>query len=341
MLTMKTNLSYRSARLLTVFLFVTLAAAMLAAPPDFTPDELKALRAEATLMFEPLPDRMPGSENDTEARIALGKKLYFDTILSENRSQSCNTCHRLDENRAGVDNEPTSKGAFDKRGDRNSPTTLNAGFHLAQFWDGRAADLKEQAKGPVLNPVEMAMPAETVVVERLRADADYPALFAQAFPEATEPVNYDNMAEAIAAFERTLITRDRFDDYLKGDDHALSSLEKRGLRTVLDMGCTSCHNGPALGANSYHKSGLVNPYEFARDLGRYTVSNEEDDKFKFKVPTWRNVALTHPYFHDGKVPTLEEAIQRMGHMQVGLELTPEQISQVVAFLKSLSDKERG
>ncbi len=330
----------RNARPLIGLLGLTLTVIVLTAQPAFTPEELTTLRADATLMFKPLPDRMPGSDNDTPARIALGKKLYFDSILSQNKSQSCNTCHRLDENRAGVDNAPTSEGAFNKRGDRNSPTTLNAGFHFAQFWDGRAADLKEQAKGPVLNPVEMAMPTEALVTSRLQADPEYPRLFAKAFPDSTEHVTYDHMAEAIASFERTLITHDRFDDYLKGDDHALSDQEKHGLRAVLDLGCTACHNGQALGGNSYQKSGLVNPYEFAHDPGRESISKDADDKYKFKVPAWRNVALTYPYFHDGRIPTLEEAVQRMGHMQVGLELTAEQRAQIVAFLKSTTDKSR-
>jgi len=198
-----------------------------------------ALRANALKMIGVLPDKMPGAEKDSPILVDLGKKLYFEKALSKNGSQSCNSCHAVDGGRAGVDNEPTSPGAFGKRGDRNSPTTLNAGFHLAQFWDGRAPNLKEQAKGPILNPIEMAMPAEPVVIERLKADKDYPRLFAAAFAGESDPVNYENLARAIAAFERTLITRDRFDDFLQGQHGVLTSSELKGLVTFLTTGCTA------------------------------------------------------------------------------------------------------
>jgi cytochrome c peroxidase len=302
--------------------------------------EIEKIRAEAKTTFGTLPDKMPGSESDTPRRVALGEKLYFDKRLSVNESQSCNTCHRVDERLAGVDNEPTSEGAFDKRGDRNAPTVLNAGFHFAQFWDGRAADLKEQAKGPVLNPVEMSMPNEAEVLKRLQADQDYPPLFAAAFPAAAEKVTYDNMAEAIAAFERTLKTNDRFDDFLRGQDQALSAQELTGLRLFLDAGCTTCHNKALLGGNSYQKAGLIQPYENTEDVGRFKVTQDEDDKYKFKVPSLRNVALTAPYFHDGKISRLEDTVKKMGAMQLGKDFTAAEIDQLTAFLKSLSDKQR-
>jgi cytochrome c peroxidase len=306
---------------------------------SFTKARLHDIRTNALAVLSPLPERMPGSENDTPVRIELGRKLFFDTQLSENKTQSCNTCHDVTNGKAGVDNEPTSEGAFDKRGDRNSPTVLNAGFHFAQFWDGRAATLEDQAKGPVLNPVEMAMPSEAVVVERLRKDKDYPKLFAQAFPESSASITYDNMARAIAAFERTLITKDPLDDFLKGDDRALSVAQVKGLDTFLNVGCTTCHNGPVMGGRMYQKVGLVNVYE-TPDKGRFNVTQDEDDLFKFKVPSLRNVALTYPYFHNGKIATIEEAVKQMGWLQLGLELTPEQSEALVAFLKSMSDKAR-
>ena len=174
-----------------------------------------ALLAEAKQVFARLPEKMPGSENDTPEKIELGKKLYFETAISINKKQSCNSCHRVDENRGGVDNLPTSPGAEGKLGGRNSPTTLNAGLHIAQFWDGRAADLAAQAKGPVLNPIEMGMPDEDLVLERLK-EAGYEPMFKKVFPKDQAPVTYANYAEAVAAFERTLITRDRFDDFLGG-----------------------------------------------------------------------------------------------------------------------------
>jgi cytochrome c peroxidase len=283
---------------------------------------------------------MPGAENDTPARVKLGERLYFDKRLSKNETQACNSCHRVDGGLPGVDNEPTSEGAFGKRGDRNSPTVLNAGFLFAQFWDGRASNLTEQAKGPVLNPGEMAMPTEAEVVKRLKAEADYPRLFAAAFPGTAEPLTYQNMAEAIASFERTLRTRDAFDDFQLGDDKALSPEALAGLDQFMKVGCTTCHTSPTLGGTTYQKVGLVNPYPNAKDLGRFDVTKDDDDKYKFKVPTLRNVALTWPYFHDGGTKELRDAAAKMGYMQLGLELTADQLDPIVAFLQSLSAQGR-
>jgi cytochrome c peroxidase len=301
--------------------------------------DAKALRTQALELIGPIPEKMPGCDKDTPALVQLGKELYFETALSKNNSQSCNTCHRVDENRGGVDNDPTSKGAFGERGGRNSPTTLNAGFQFAQFWDGRADDLKAQAKGPVLNPVEMAMPEEAEVVKRLNALPKYQGMFKAAFPGDPAPVTYDNMAHAIAAFERTLVTRDRFDDFLKGDDKALTATELKGLNQFLTQGCTTCHYGPVLGGQVYQKVGLVNPFP-SDDKGRSVVSKDEDDDFKFKVPMLRNIAITQPYFHKGQITTLEDAVRKMGWHQLGKEFTDEEVRSLVAFLKTLTDKPR-
>jgi cytochrome c peroxidase len=217
---------------------------------------------------------------------------------------------------------------------------LNAGFQFAQFWDGRSASLEEQAKGPILNPVEMAMPNEAEVVRRLKADPEYPKLFARAFPQAAEKISYDNVASAIAAFERTLITRDRFDVFQHGDDKALTALEQEGLKTFLEIGCTTCHHGPLLGGNSYQKLGLVNPYEDLTDIGRAKITSEDDDKHKFKVPTLRNIAITGPYFHDGKQDSLEKVVKKMAWMQLGRELKETETKALVAFLHALTDVKR-
>jgi len=305
---------------------------------ELTPAQIAKLRTDAQGVLAVLPDTMPGSEKDTAARIELGKKLYFEKKLSQNGTQSCNTCHALDGNGAGVDNQATSEGAFQKRGDRNSPTTLNAGFHAAQFWDGRAEDLKAQAKGPVLNLVEMAMPDEAEVEKRLKADPIYPKLFMAAFSGTQPMVTYDNMAEAIAAFERTLKTNDRLDDFLRGDDRAMSGQELKGLELFLVTGCTTCHYGSTLGGQVYQKAGLVKPYDNTKDLGRFNVTKDEEDKFKFKVPSLRNVALTGPYFHDGRIATLDLAIVKMADLQLGKELTQDETELLRAFLHSLSDK---
>jgi cytochrome c peroxidase len=299
-----------------------------------------ALRAKATSVIQPLPDKMPSAEKDLPAAVALGQRLYFDKRMSVNGKQSCNDCHLVDQNRAGVDNEPTSKGAHGKRGDRNSPTTLNAGFHFAQFWDGRAKDLVEQAKGPVLNPVEMAMPDEKEVIKRLEADPDYSRSFQAAFPGEEKPINYHSFARAVAAFERTLITRDRFDDFLKGDDKALNGQELQGLSLFLAVGCTTCHVSPTIGGNMYQKIGLIHPYANTNDVGRIKITGEEWDQYRFKVPSLRNVALTYPYFHDGQAHDLPSAVKQMAYMQLGKELTDNEISSLTAFLNSLSDKTR-
>lgn len=322
-----------------VFLAIVFSIGTLghAADTDLTP---AALRAKAKEVLAPLPARMPGAEKDTPALISLGEKLYFEKKLSVNEKMSCNDCHMVDKNRAGIDNEPTSTGAHGQRGDRNSPTTLNAGLHFAQFWDGRAKDLEEQAKGPVLNPVEMAMPDEKEVVKRLNADAQYPKLFKSAFPGQADPITYDNFARAVAAFERTLLTHDRFDDFLKGDDKALNAQEYKGLNLFLTTGCTTCHIGPTIGANMYQKLGIIHPYTNTKDAGRIKVTGEEWDQFRFKVPSLRNVALTWPYFHDGQAPNLSAAVKQIAYMQLGKELTTDEISALTAFLGALSDKNR-
>lgn len=297
------------------------------------------LQKRAKVNFGIFPDKMPGSEKDTDDRIALGKKLYFDTILSENKTQSCNSCHNIEGKGAGVDNLPTSPGAFGKNGTRNSPTVLNAGLHFAQFWDGRAKDLKEQAKGPILNPVEMAMPSEEAVVQRIKEDSEYPGLFAKSFSGEKNPITYDNIAEAIAAFERTLLTRDRLNDFIEGDHKALSSDEQEGLELFIANGCTSCHNGVALGGNSFRKLGQVNEFKTA-DLGRYEVTNKNDDKAIFKIPSLKNIAITGPYFHNGSVKTLEEAVKLMSYHQLGKEIDDKDVAKIVKFLGSLTDKNR-
>lgn len=298
------------------------------------------LRKQALLFVQPLPDKMPGADKDTQERIALGKELFFDKQLSINKTQSCNSCHAVDNQRGGVDNEPTSPGAFGKRGGRNSPTVLNAGYHIAQFWDGRAATLEEQAKGPILNPGEMAMPDEKEVMARLSASESYKKGFASAFPEDQAPLNYDNLAKAIASFERTLRTNDRFDDFLKGDDSALNATEQSGLHVFLSIGCTTCHTGPALGGNLYQKMGLVKPYKNQSDLGRAAVTKNDADKFFFKVPSLRNIALTGPYFHDGGAQSLDEAVSTMAEIQLGKTLSADEKGKLIAFLNALSDKPR-
>jgi cytochrome c peroxidase len=308
------------------------AASVSSAGPEY-------LRKRAAENLAVIPEAMLGAEKDTPERVKLGRTLFFDVRLSANNSQSCNSCHAVDPGRGGVDNEPTSPGAFGKRGGRNSPTVLNAGFHSAQFWDGRAGDLVAQAKGPILNPIEMAMPNEQAMVEKLSTIPEYHDSFAKAFAGEAKPLTYENIARAIAAFERTLITRDRFDDFLKGADRVLTAEELKGLDTFVSIGCVSCHNGPMLGGNSYQKFGLINPAK-TEDVGRFAVTKEEDDKFKFKVPTLRNIDITAPYFHDGSKAKLEDAVREMAWLQLDRKLADDEVKSLSAFLRALTDKER-
>lgn len=304
-----------------------------------TKEEEETLLSQAQTIFGVLPDKMPGSENDTPELIALGEKLYHEKQLSVNGTQSCNSCHMVDNGKSGVDNLPTSPGAQGALGKRNSPTVLNAGFHFAQFWDGRAADLVEQAKGPILNADEMAMPSEAEVEKRLSASQDYTAAFAAAFPKEKKPITYQNVANAIAAFERTLVSRSRYDDYVAGKKDALTDVEKRGLQTFIASGCITCHVSPTFGGTMYQKLGLVMPYD-TKDAGRYEVTKDPADSLMFKVPSLRNVALTAPYYHDGSIPTLDSAVSLMSWHQLGKKLEARDLQLIVAFLQSLSDPSR-
>jgi cytochrome c peroxidase len=294
------------------------------------------LLTEAKKLFQPLPARMPGSLSDTPERVALGEELFHEKGLSINSTQSCNTCHRVDGRRPGADNQRVSLGALGKPGTRNSPTVINAGFQFVQFWDGRARDLKEQAKGPIVNPVEMAMPDEKAVVARLKKLGYTPA-FRRAFPEAKgDPVTFDNYAEAVAAFERTLVARTRFDRFLEGDEAALTAAEKKGLQTFIKAGCTTCHSGATLGGQMFQKMGLVNAYTRGKDLGRFQETGKPEDRMMFKVPMLRDVALTAPYFHDGSAKTLEQAVTEMAWLQLGKKLTAQETRDIIAFLNALS-----
>lgn len=298
------------------------------------------LMRRANRIFSPLANVMPGSENDTPERITLGEKLFFEKRLSINDSQSCASCHRLKNGFTGVDNLPTSPGAKSELGTRNSPTVLNAGWQDNQFWDGRAEDLVEQAKGPILNPIEMGMPDEQTVVNKIRNLAEYQTAFTAAFVGEQQPISYQNIAEAIAAFERTLITPSRFDDFLNGDVSALSAVEQRGLYTFIKLGCKSCHDGMLLGGETYEPLGKENAYENQADQGIYLLTKDEADRMLFKVAPLRNVALTAPYFHDGKIETLEQAVRKMAKLQLDKTLNDQQVSDISSFLKALTDKNR-
>jgi cytochrome c peroxidase len=306
-------------------------------PAEVTPED--ELLARATIIFKPLPQEAPTADNPvTVAKVELGKRLYFDTRLSKSGKLSCDSCHGLET--YGVDNLATSPGDRGRHGDRNSPTVLNAALHVAQFWDGRAEDVEQQAGMPVLNPVEMAIPGEDYLVNRLAKDSDYIAAFAEAFPEQEDPLTFTNVRQALGAFERTLLTPSRFDDFLRGDLE-LTFDERQGLEIFMRLGCGACHNGATVGGHIFRKFGIAEPYweltgSKRVDEGRLAVTGEERDRCVFKVPSLRNVEKTYPYFHDGSVATLEEALGVMAQLQVGAELSESQIIYLAAFLKTLT-----
>jgi cytochrome c peroxidase len=285
--------------------------------------------------FLPLPARFdtPGHPA-TAAKIALGRALFFDPRLSVNGRVSCHDCHDLA--RFGADGRAVSLGHVGQPGRRNSPTVYNCAGFVAQFWDGRSPDVEDQSKQPIVNPVEMAMPDAARAVSVLRAIPGYVRLFAEAFPEARPAVTYDNLARAIGAFERGLTTPGRFDAFLGGDAGALSAPERYGFRRFVEVGCAGCHNGPALGGQTFEALGHVEPWPDARDLGRFEVTGRDADRLRFRVPGLRNVAETGPYYHDGGIGTLDDAIRRMAVHQLGLELAPTDEQALLTFLRALT-----
>jgi len=270
---------------------------------------------------------VPADNPQTAEKVELGKKLYFEPALSKSGNFSCNSCHNL--GTAGVDNQQFSIGHKWQRGGRNAPTVFNSGFWSSQFWDGRAPQLEDQAKGPPLNPVEMASMSEATVVARLN-EAGYSPLFESVFGK--DSLNYDNMAKAIAAFERTLITPDApFDLYVQGKGE-ISEAAKRGMKKSDDIGCTSCHSGPLFTNNTFQN------FAYGTDEGVKSVSGKEEDDHLFRVPSLRNVAMTAPYFHDGSVKTLHEAVRLMATTELGTELSDTDTADIVEFLKTLTGK---
>ncbi|CAM8633999.1 MauG Cytochrome c peroxidase [Burkholderiales bacterium] len=265
--------------------------------------------------------------------VELGKKLYFDPRLSKSGFISCNSCHNL--HMGGTDNLRTSIGDKWQEGPINSPTVLNSSLNVAQFWDGRAADLKAQAGGPIANPGEMAF-THTLAVGILESIPAYKREFKTVF--GRDKIDIDQVTAAIAEFEKTLVTpNSRFDQWLLGNKEAMSSKELAGLKLFQDSGCVACHNGAALGGNSFQKMGIVEPYKAkSGGEGRSAVTGKDADRFNFKVPTLRNVELTYPYFHDGAARTLTEAVDIMGRLQLGRTFSKQENEQIVAFLKTLT-----
>jgi cytochrome c peroxidase len=296
---------------------------------------LLTLAAPAAWSDEPI-QPIPAAKVKNAAMVELGKKLYFDPRLSKSGFISCNSCHNL--SMGGTDNLKTSIGHNWQEGPINSPTVLNSSMNLAQFWDGRAKDLKAQAGGPIANPGEMAFTHE-LAVDVLNSMPGYKAEFKKVFGK--DAATIDMVTDAIAAFEETLVTPDsRFDKWLKGDKKALSKAEQEGYTLFKDSGCTACHYGPAVGGNSFQTMGLVAKYDTKNKAeGVAGLTGKDADRMKFKVPTLRNVEMTYPYFHDGEADTLEKAVDIMGKLQVGRAYSKEEIAKIVAFLKTLTGKQ--
>ncbi len=275
----------------------------------------------------------PRSGED-QARITLGKALYFDKRLSKDNTISCNSCHDL--KNYGVDGRAFSLGFQDHEVGRNSPTVFNAFGHLTQFWDGRMTTVEEQAKGPIIAGCEMAMPSPEAVVKKLKGIKGYHPLFAAAFPAQKDPITYDNVGSAIGSFERLLATPSRWDLFLAGADEALTPLEKKGVKSFTMYGCTTCHTGTLLGGDRYMKAGLVKPWPNTKDVGRFAVTGDEADKYVFKVPSLRNIAKTGPYFHDASETTLPGAISKMGRHQLGIDIPAADVKAIEAFFNTLT-----
>ncbi|HEX7967456.1 MAG TPA: cytochrome-c peroxidase [Stellaceae bacterium] len=322
------------------------ALALLSLVVGFVPPAALAqddLLTRARQQFQPIPTtppELPGNPA-TPAKVELGKMLYFDPRLSASHAISCSSCHNI--GLGGADAEPTSIGHRWQHGGRNAPTVFNAVFNKAQFWDGRAKDLEQQAGGPMVNPVEMASP-ETHVAEQLKGIPGYGVAFAQAFPGEPDPITLANAQKAIALFEATLITPNAtFDRFLRGEENALSPAQKAGLAAFIDKGCSSCHNGINVGGGMYAPFGVVEKpgAEFlpAADKGRFMVTKTASDEYVFKVPTLRNIALTAPYFHTGQAWDLRQAVAVMGASQLGIQLTGDDVAKITAFLDSLTGEQ--
>lgn len=324
-----------SIRISAAAIGVIVAASVWAETATTTPAETPKAETATTVRDEPIKPIAPYVTKDP-AKVELGKKLYFDPRLSKSGFISCNSCHNL--SMGGSDNLTSSIGDHWQQGPINAPTVLNSSMNVAQFWDGRAKDLKEQAGGPIANPKEMGFTHE-LAIKTIESIPQYQDEFKKVYGK--DKVDIDMLTDAIAEFENTLVTPDaKFDKWLKGDDTALTETEQKGYKLFKDSGCVACHNGVAVGGASFQKMGLIEPYKTSNPAeGVAGVSKKDEDRFKFKVPTLRNVELTYPYFHDGGAATLEQAVTTMGKIQLGKQFTDEEAGNIVAFLKTLTGKQ--
>ncbi len=307
---------------------VTIGSALAISTPALADDGLGDYRDR----FEPLPHlpAIPADNSLTDAKVELGNMLFFEPRISSSGVISCATCHNPA--LGWTDRIPRATGHDGQIGERNTPTVLNSGFLGSQFWDGREPDLEGQAVGPIEADVEMAMDLDQAL-ERLEGFEVYQQKFAAAFPDDEDPISADNLAHAIASFERTLNTPDSpFDRYLHGDLDALSDQQKDGMVAFVDNGCIACHRGPALTDSQFHRIQVPG----STDVGRFDVTGEESDRHRFRTPTLRNVAVTYPYMNNGATETLEEAVAIMGKEMLGRDFEEQTIADITAFLHSLT-----
>lgn len=299
------------------------------------PVAVPGVSAAVLASFQPLPRVIVSESNPaTPPKVALGRLLYYDARVSSSGDVSCYVCHPLHD--YGTSHRATGVGHDGEVGGRNEPSVYNAAGHIAQFWDGRAPDVEAQALGPVLNPVEMGMADGAAVVAVLTSIPAYVDAFHAAFPDDPEPVTFENFGRAIGAFERGLVTPAPWDEFLAGDARALTAEEQAGFRTFSEVGCASCHSGAYVGGSMYQKAGLVHPWYSTADAGRAQVTSNEADRMVFKVASLRNVEETWPYFHDGSVQRLDDAIRLMAWHQLNQQLTDEQVAAIRIWLRTLT-----
>ncbi|WP_442753352.1 cytochrome-c peroxidase [Methylocystis sp. JAN1] len=320
-------------------LSVSLAVAMLSGSALADASDARKLLDEAQQSFKPLPPAPVAKEPLQAARAELGRRLFFENRVSMDGNVSCSHCHLPD--RQGADGLPKAIGVFGKENPRNAPSVFNAAFNFKQHWRGERESLEEQAEKSLLGPASFGNPDQAAAMGKLKAIPAYSEAFANAFPGDKDPVNSKNWGVAVAAFERTLLTRSKFDAFLAGDASALSPQERAGLRKFIDTGCASCHNGIGVGGDSFQKFGVTGDYwketgSKTPDKGRADVTKDDGDLYVFKVPSLRNVAKTAPYFHDGSVEDLTKAVKIMGKVQLGKTLSDRDAAEIVAFLGSLT-----
>jgi cytochrome c peroxidase len=314
--------------------------ALLSSLPAIAAADDKELLKQAQALFQPLPKDMATPEYPVaRERVTLGRSLFFDARFSIDGNLGCVSCHQPA--LYGTDGRPRSIGVKGRPHPRHAPTVLNAALQFVIHWRGDRADAEDQVAQSLLSPITSGQPDEKALLARVNSISGYAALFKEAFPTDPDPVSRKNMALAIGAFERTLVTPSRFDDYLKGNVDALSAQERTGLAKFIDTGCIACHNGPGVGGGMYQKFGVMEDYWTVThsdpiDKGRAEVTRNDADLYLFKVPSLRNVAMTPPYFHDGSVATLPEAVRTMARLQLGAKLEDKDIADIGSFLASLT-----